>query len=103
MSHCHLSNETTNPQKPSGSAKSRERAWDVVTARKHNVSKVYAYDDAGRDLLILGVTEATVKNGNEAKVEFCGRIVVGETEKGVRMKLYQVWADMSPVVNAIKG
>jgi hypothetical protein len=83
-------------------AKSREHAWDIVTARKHEVTKVYAHDAAGTDLLLLGKMEAIVKSGKKAEIQFSGRVVVNETPAGARMKSYQVWADMSPIANAMK-
>lgn len=66
------------------------------------MTKVYAHDAAGTDLLLEGKVAATVKNGNVAEVQFCGRVFVVETPKGLRIRNYQVWGDMSPVANAMK-
>ncbi len=83
-------------------ARSRERAWDVVTARRHRVIRVYAHDGAGADLLLLGTVAATVQNGSVAEVQFCGRFRVTETERGLRVTHYRVWGDMSPIANAMR-
>jgi hypothetical protein len=64
----------------------------VVTARRHDISKVYASDAEGTDLLMIGKMDATVPNGNVAEVSFVGRFVTEKTNGGLRVKLYQAWS-----------
>jgi hypothetical protein len=70
--------------------------------RKHAISKVYAHDAAGMDLLLIGKLWATVNNGNVAEVNFVGQAVLTDTEKGIRFKSYQIWGDTSPIAKAMK-
>lgn len=73
-------------------SKSRERVWDVIASRQHEVIKVYSSDAEGRDLLVIGKLTAGLSSGKKAEVEFAGRIVMEETVDGLRISLYQVWS-----------
>jgi hypothetical protein len=73
--------------------KSREHAWDAIDARKHEISKVYASDASGTDLMILGSLTATKKDGTVTTTKLVGRIIFGTDANGqLRFKLYQAQA-----------
>ena len=54
--------------------------------------KVYASDAEGLDLVLIGKLVAAVKSGKEAEVGFAARIVMEQTIKGLRIKLYEAWS-----------
>ena len=73
-------------------SKSRERAWEVIKSRRHEVIKVYASDAEGQDLMLIGKLVAVAGSGKEAEVSFTARIVIEWTISGLRIKLYEVWS-----------
>ncbi|OQU95759.1 SnoaL-like domain-containing protein [Cladophialophora immunda] len=79
-------------------AKSRARAWDVVTFRKHTVDKVYAGGADGADLVLTGRLETRTKDGGSATTvtDFAGRVVLDQRNgAGPRIKEYQAWIGQS--------
>ncbi|MCJ1303256.1 hypothetical protein MMC08_006064 [Hypocenomyce scalaris] len=85
-------------------ARSREGAWKHFQSRRHTILKVYTQSEKADDILLLGELTAEFKNGNSATGQFCARIVVGgpETAKP-QFRHYEVWADQTPFVSAMKG
>lgn len=82
----------------------RRGAWDVFTSRKHTVLKVYTQSDKADDILLTGSLEASLTNGASATGHFCARVMVdGASTDSPKISLYEVWADQTPFVNAIKG
>jgi len=78
----------------------RDHVWEGVQSRKHDITKVYASDADGMDIMLLG-TLTTVKNdGSIAKGGLVARLVFeGNVEDkgglhggGVKVKFYQAGA-----------
>lgn len=73
----------------------REGAWDAVALRRHTISRVYAHDADGTDLLILAVNTTEFKNGRSVTGEFTVRIIVDAESLGrgqPRLRYVRVWA-----------
>jgi len=66
----------------------RDNVWGTVESRKHHITKVYASDGEGRDLLMLGEINSQLKDGSKTTVGFAARLVLDRTA-GVKVKLYQ--------------
>jgi len=84
--------------------KCRDSAWVTVDSRRHEVLKVYASDEEGSDLLLIGQAATGFKNGKKVTMEFAARIIVeGSSTEKPKIKLYQVWADSAPMVKAMQA
>lgn len=72
---------------------SRKNAWDAIQKRNHHISRVYAQDQAGKDLLLIGDLTAETKRGVTVVTEFCARCLVDEksSAESPRLALYEVW------------
>lgn len=79
----------------------REGAWKVIQKRKHVVSRVYVFDAAANDLLLLGQVEQTLYNGKVYVGEWAARILVvydtpgneaPESEKRPKITYHKGWA-----------
>jgi len=74
-------------------AKSREHAWDAIDARQHEISKVYASDSDGTDLMMLGSLTATMKDGTVTNTKLATRVILAKDSEGkLKFKLYQAQA-----------
>ncbi|KAL4940601.1 hypothetical protein BDV06DRAFT_223897 [Aspergillus oleicola] len=86
--------------------KSREHAWDAVSARHHQVLRVFAADPAGLDLMLIGKVEMTVRRtGKNVSGEFTARFVVepeGIYNGEPRLLSSTVWADSAPLLAALQ-
>ena len=70
----------------------RDRAWDVIRRRRHEVLKVYVADDEATDLVILGKVTAELNNGRSVASDFAARLVLESAGTGRPMvKRYQVF------------
>jgi hypothetical protein len=86
--------------------KSREKAWDLISARKHVIYEVFAGGTGGRIIMLNGTMYATVRaNGIEVSVPFAGRFIIEEDgatkPTGPRIAVYEAWADQSPLRTAM--
>lgn len=59
--------------------RSRENAWVDYVSRRHEILRVYAFDAAGLDLLVIGKVEMGLRNRKVVEEEFVARFVVDET------------------------
>ncbi|KAJ2897521.1 snoaL-like domain containing protein [Zalerion maritima] len=57
-------------------SKSRDNAWRAVSSRKHRVLRVFAGDDSGSELVILGTVAMGLKNGSSLDSQFACHIAV---------------------------
>lgn len=82
----------------------RQKSWDHMETRKHQVLRVYTAKQDGSDLLIIGNLTAKFKNGKEATDDFIAQIVLdGTTSSNPKGTLYKVWADSAVWTKAIRG
>jgi len=86
--------------------KSREKAWDLISARKHVISEVFAGGTGGRTIMLNGIMYATVRaNSIEVSIPFAGRFVIEEdgttNPTRPRVAVYEAWADQSPLRTAM--
>lgn len=72
-------------------ALSRAGIWEVFEIRSHELRKVYVNDANEQDVDLLIVGGAVVKphGGERTTLEFIGRAIVQDTEKGPRVRYYQ--------------
>jgi hypothetical protein len=85
---------------------SREKAWDLISARKHVISEVFAGGIRGRTVMLNGTMYATVRaNGIEVGIPFAGKFIIDEDGPtipiGPRVSVYEAWADQSPLREAM--
>ena len=52
----------------------REGAWKVIQKRKHVILRVYVFDVAASDLLLLGEVDQVLPNGKVYVGEWAARI-----------------------------
>lgn len=70
-----------------------------MTARKHQVHHVFAHDDEGHDIMVIGGVEMTLANGNTLHMQFSCRFLVDEASYNAgnpRLALVQVYAVSLP-------
>lgn len=71
--------------------RSRDGAWETVTARRHEVLKVYLNEAAGLDLLIIGGLVVTFNDGSRSSHEFASRAQIHNHESNnPRISQYRV-------------
>jgi hypothetical protein len=86
--------------------KSREKAWNFISARKHVISEVFAGGTGGRTVMLNGTMYATVRaNGIEVAIPFAGKFIIDEDSTTIpielRVSVYEAWADQSPLREAM--
>ena len=57
--------------------KFRKRAWDPITSRKHELSKVFIAENE-KDVMVLGRVTMGHKNGEKLTETFTGNFVFGD-------------------------
>lgn len=60
--------------------RSRDGAWETVTARRHEVLKIYLNEAAGLDLFIIGGLVMTSNDGSQSSHEFVARAQIHDHE-----------------------
>ena len=67
--------------------------WAGLASRERKVSKVYACNDVGDDLLLFGEVDWVFKSGGSAHAGFAARALIDLEVKdgGPRLKLFQWW------------
>lgn len=72
-------------------ARSRDGAWETVTARRHEALKVYLNEAAGLDLLIIGALSVTSSDGSRSSHEFVARAQIHDPRaESPRISQYRV-------------
>lgn len=72
--------------------RSRDRAWDAVQKRKHEVLKVYVCGTAADDLLLIGRITVTSVDESIKSGEFIARLDLdGAETQSPRISVYKVW------------
>ncbi|KAJ0420290.1 hypothetical protein BJY00DRAFT_313229 [Aspergillus carlsbadensis] len=86
---------------------SRKHAWAAVSARRHEVLRVFVADAAGLDFMVLGKVDMTIaRSGRTVCGEFTARFVVDEESLRAgepRLAASTVWADRAPLLAALEG
>lgn len=72
----------------------RDHAWDTVTRRQHTIQKVFASADGDRrELVLLGMLDQGLKNGQSMEVGFAAHIEVTVSDSnGPRIQTMRVYA-----------
>lgn len=71
--------------------RSRDGAWETVTARRHEVLKIYLNETAGLDLFIIGSLGMTSNDGSQSSHEFVARAQIhGHESNNPRINQYRV-------------
>ncbi|KAK1761941.1 hypothetical protein QBC33DRAFT_502148 [Phialemonium atrogriseum] len=74
---------------------SRDKAWVVVNSRQHSISRVFAGDDKGLELVLLGAVKTGFKNGQVLDSPFACHITVDASSAksgDPRLKFMEVFA-----------
>jgi hypothetical protein len=74
--------------------RSRDKAWNVITSRRHEIQQVYVADTSkADDLMLRGTVAVELVNGKKLKGGFAARVTVHGTDGGSpRVSLYEVFA-----------
>jgi hypothetical protein len=74
--------------------RSRDKAWNVITSRRHEIQQVYVADTSkADDLMLRGTVAVEVVNGKKLKGGFAARVTVHGADGGSpRVSLYEVFA-----------
>jgi len=79
-------------------AQRKKESWVPLKATRHHLTGTYHKDD--RDFMLIGTVDIDLKNGKTVQLEWSGRMYLTEDRK---ISFYQVYADSSPVEQALKG
>ncbi|KAH7131832.1 hypothetical protein B0J11DRAFT_612041 [Dendryphion nanum] len=63
-------------------SKSREGAWKTVHSRTHRITKVFANDEAGSDLVLLGTVKMVSNDRTEKIMPFMAHITIDTSNTG---------------------
>ncbi|CAK7205233.1 hypothetical protein SEUCBS139899_008000 [Sporothrix eucalyptigena] len=96
----------SDPQGTAGAtaiSKSRDHAWNVVDRRRHTIERVFGSAD-GREVMLIGSLDTTLKNGRSLVVPFTAHVnVVRQDGDTPRIQMMHVYADSAPLTTALKA
>ena len=75
-------------------SKTRDGVWSIFADRAHYVNRVYAIDDSGLDLTLVGSVSMDLKNGAHLDLPFAVRLTIDEASfkaGSPRINLFQVF------------
>lgn len=77
-------------------ARSREKPLDGMRAIKHDVLKVFAFDEGGKEIMLLVRLIADWEHGKQEWIDSVGRFEIVDTEDGPRCSFLQGWVWREP-------
>ncbi|KAK4046296.1 hypothetical protein OIV83_006170 [Microbotryomycetes sp. JL201] len=81
----------------------RINSWKGIATRDHTAKQVFTIDQECSQVMIDGTLTYGLENGKSISVDWAAKMVFATGTQQLRMKEYQVWADMSPLVAALKA
>ncbi|KAM0789066.1 hypothetical protein ACM66B_003129 [Microbotryomycetes sp. NB124-2] len=81
----------------------RINSWKGIATRDHTAKQVFTIDDECSQVMIDGDLTYGLENGKSISVAWAAKMVFAQDpQQKLKMKQYAVYADMSPLVAALK-